>query len=162
MSRGQDGVRWTVQTTVRDYEPGNPEPVREQVADGNILTTNGAALVWGGLIGEAITAYSNANAHIGVGNGNTPETDNDTGLDGVSTHYIPMDLGFPTVVGETVTFQGTAETGDANFVWEEWSVRNAANEVSGTALNRKVQSFGEKTSSVRRTITVEITLDPEA
>jgi len=79
---------WHVRTTVRRFHADIDEyrerygqelgealffsehkPESEQVVDGNLLMTAGADLLIKGLIGTAITAYSNANAYIGVGDG---------------------------------------------------------------------------------------------
>src|SRR4051812_38395246 len=56
-----------------------PEQIAQGVAaipyevlesEGNLLVTNGVLQIWKALTGGAYTAFSNANARIGVGDGN--------------------------------------------------------------------------------------------
>lgn len=130
------------------------EPVREQVAHGNLITTNGANLIWTAMTGGAITAFNNSNSRICVGNGTTAAAVGQTDLQGGSKQRLAMDATYPQVSTNTVVFRSTAGTGDANFDWQEWGLAN--NATTGTLLNRKVENLGTKTNAVTRQITVTL------
>lgn len=103
--------------------------------------------------------FTNANARIGVGNGNTAFAAGQTDLVGASTQRRPMDVGFPDFTqGVNITrFQSTFSTADANFPWEEWGVFNAA--ATGVMLNRKVETLGTKTNAQTWQFTVDLTFN---
>src|SRR5690606_532382 len=104
-------------------------------------------------------AFNNANARIAVGDSNTPFSPAQTDLLGAATTRRPMDVGFPDFTqGSNITrFRATFGTGDANHVWEEWGVVNAAS--GGVLLNRKVESLGTKTSAQTWELTVDLTFN---
>lgn len=107
-------------------------------------------------IGTAVTAFTTANAHIGVGNSTTAFAATQTDLVGASKFRKVMDAGYPTRSGGAMTFRATFGTGDANFAWEEWGVFNAAS--AGTMMNRVVQANGTKAGTETKQVTVTITL----
>lgn len=110
------------------------------------------------LIGEAVTAFNNANAYIGVGDSNTAFAAGQTDLQAASNKTRKaMDATYPTRSTNVLTFRSTFATGDANYAWEEWAVFNASS--SGTMFSRKVESLGTKTSAQSWQITVDITLN---
>lgn len=103
------------------------------------------------------TAYTNATAHIGVGDSTTAFVATQTDLvAGANKLRKAMDATYPQVATNVLTFRSTFATGDANFAWQEWGVFNAAS--AGTMLNRKVESLGTKTSAQTWQFTVTITL----
>lgn len=102
------------------------------------------------------TAFNNAGAHIGVGNGTTAFAATQTDLAGASKSRKAMDATYPQVSAGAMTFRSTFATGDANFAWEEWAVFNAA--TGGTMMNRVVQANGTKASTETKQVTVTITL----
>ena len=108
------------------------------------------------MIGESPTPYNNANAYIGVGNGTTAFSADQTDLQGVSKLRKAMDAGYPTRATNTLTFKATFGTADANWAWNEWGIFNAA--TGGTMHNREVESLGSKTSSVTWVFQVNISL----
>lgn len=129
--------------------------------------TNAAILrIAATLIGEATTAYNNANAYIGVGNGTTAFATSQTDLVGTSIKK-GMASGYPTRTGTpatTLTFRANFGTAEANFTWNEWGIFNGSG--AGTAgptgvvmLNRKVESpnLGTKTSAEVWQLTVTVT-----
>lgn len=105
------------------------------------------------------TAYNNANAHIGVGDGNTAFNASQTDLQGTNKLRKAMEASFPDQSqGANVNrFKASFGTSEANFAWNEWGVFNAAS--SGTMQNRKVESLGTKTSAQTWEFTVDIQLN---
>lgn len=108
-------------------------------------------------IGAAVTAFNNANSHIGVGDSATAFAAGQTDLVAVTNKFRKaMDATYPSGAANVITFRSTFATGDANFAWNEWGVFNAA--AAGTMLNRKVESLGTKTSSQTWQFTVTLTV----
>lgn len=107
-------------------------------------------------IGGAGTVFSNANAHIGVGDSSTAFAASQTDLQAASNKFRKaMDATYPQIAANVLTFRATFATGDANFAWNEWAVFNASS--GGTMMNRKVESLGTKTSSQSWQFTVTLT-----
>lgn len=97
-------------------------------------------------VGAAVTAFSNANAHIGVGDSATAFAAGQTDLVAATNKMRKaMDGGYPSGAANVQTFRATFATGDANWAWNEWGIFNAA--AAGTMLNRKVESLGTKTNT---------------
>lgn len=111
--------------------------------DGNLLLNEGIAEMLALLIGGTATAFNNANAHIGVGDGTTAAVATQTGLVGTNKTYAPMDATYPQVSDNTVVFRATFDPDVGNFRWEELAIANG-NSDSSKNLNRKVQFCGEK------------------
>lgn len=101
------------------------------------------------------TFFTNANAHIGVGNDNTAYNASQTDLLGTDFRQ-GMESSYPQRSDNVLTFRALFDTGDANFAWEEWGVFNA--DTGGTMLNRVAESLGTKTSAQSWQMTVEITV----
>jgi len=106
-------------------------------------------------IGESVTPFNNANAYLGVGDGTTAFSASQTDLQGTNKVRKPMNSGYPTRSGNTVTFQATFGATEANFTWNEWGVFNAA--TGGVMLNRKLENFGTKASGTVWQFTVQLT-----
>jgi hypothetical protein len=67
-----------------------------------------------------------------------------------------MDSGYPSVSGQTVTFQATFQSTEANWAWNEFGVANSS---AGTVLlNRKVSAQGTKLAGQIWTLILTITL----
>lgn len=114
--------------------------------EGNLLVTNGLQLLEDALIGVAITAFSNANARIGVGDSSTAAAVGQTDLVAATNKLRKaMDATFPSRAGTTLSFKSSFTTGEANFAWNEWGIFNAASGAT-SMLNRKVESLGTKSS----------------
>lgn len=109
-------------------------------------------------IGEAVTAFNNANAHIGVGDSSAAFAAAQTDLQ-ASTNKLrkAMEATYPQRSTNVLTFRSLFGTGDANWAWEEWGVFNASS--GGTMLQRKVESLGTKTSAQSWQITATITIN---
>lgn len=109
------------------------------------------------VIGEAVTEFSNANAHIGVGDSATAFAATQTDLQAASNKLRKaMEATYPQRSTNVLTFRSLFATGDANFAWAEWGVFNAA--AAGTMFNRKVEALGTKTSAQSWQITVTLTV----
>lgn len=120
----------------------------------NLLLTSGATALWNRLAGlGAVTAFDATNGRLCVGSGTTPATAGQTDLQGASKTRKVFDAA-PTVSTNTFTAVTTFTTADANHAWEEAGVANAAS--GGVMLNRVVQSFGTKTSSVQWVLTASL------
>lgn len=108
------------------------------------------------LKGDALTLFNNANAHIGSGDSSSAFAAGQTDLQAATNKFRqPMEATFPTRTGAALTFKSIFAAGDANYVWNEWGVFNAA--AAGVMLNRKVEALGTKTSSQEWEFTVSLT-----
>lgn len=116
----------------------------EAYCEGNLLLNEGIQLLLDLLIGAGGTVYSNANAQLGVGDSATAESASQTDLQAATNKtWKAMNATFPSRASQTLTFQSDFLTGDANYVWNEGSIRNGA--AADKNLNRKVASLGTKT-----------------
>lgn len=157
----QDATREQVEATQAYWEKywlGNQKPYETVVIDGNLIVTAGATLLLTLLSGGAGTAFSNANARLGVGNSNTAEAVGQVDLQGASTLRKAMNATYPLISGAVITFQSTFGTSEANFSWLEVGTFNSA--AGATMLNRKVPvgGLGTKASGASWTLTETITL----
>lgn len=126
--------------------------------DYNALVDSGIINLLNGMIGVAITAFSNANARLGVGDSATAWATNQTDLQAATNKLRKgMNATYPTGTGtKTITFQSDFTTGEANWVWNEWGIFNAASGAT-SMLSRKVEGLGTKASGTW-TLTVTFTL----
>lgn len=109
-------------------------------------------------IGEAVTSFANANAHIGAGDSSTAFAATQTDLQAATNKLRKaMDATYPQRSGNVLTFRSTFATGDANWAWQEWGVFNASS--AGVMMSRKVESLGTKTSAQSWQMTVTITIN---
>jgi hypothetical protein len=126
--------------------------------EGNMLVNNGAQLLEDALIGTAITAFSNANARIGVGDSATAASASQTDLQAATNKLRKaMDATFPSRASQTLTFKSTFASADANYAWNEWAIFNAASGAT-SMLNRKVESMGTKSAGQTWVHTATFTL----
>ncbi len=137
---------------------GQPLPA-ESVIEGNILLSEGIGELWDLVCGlGSPTAFSNANAYIGVGDSTTAESAAHTDLQAASNKtYKAMSATYPQRSGTTVTFQSAFASGDANYAWQEFTVSNASSG-TGKNLNRKVSNQGSKVAGQVWTIQLQITI----
>ena len=166
-------VRWQAKWKVEKYhgevtqamiDRGEVQPYEVIEREGNLLMYGGASALWDLLIGAGnVTAFNNANAHIGVGDSNTAAAATQTDLQAATNKVRKaMESGYPshtdgtTSGSEDIEFRSVFGTGDANFDGEEWGVFNASS--GGRMLNRKVESLGTKTSAATWTFTVTLSL----
>ena len=167
VTKDHDPVMWRCRMRLSkwfDLQGEYPEPGRApdsaEEYEGNILTTVGAGDLWKGLTGGSLTVFSNANAYIGVGDGNgsVPTVNaSDTDLTATTNKLrVAMDSTFPTLSTNTAVFQSTYGTSQANFAWNEWGVFNASS--SGDMLNHKGQALGTKVNTASWQLKVTLSL----
>lgn len=124
------------------------------------LMTAGMNQMLGLAIGEAITAFNNANAYLGVGGGTgatTAVANTQTDLQGASKARKAMDATYPTRAGNVLTFRATFGTADANYTWDEFAFFNAA--TAGVMLARAVSAaFYVKNSNASTVFTATETV----
>lgn len=129
----------------------------------NLLLNEGMDLMLSLLTGQGGTTFANATAQIGVGDSTTAAARTQTDLQAVTNKsWKGMESGFPTAPaendatnGRSTKFKAAWGTGDGNFAWQEWSVRNDA--TNDKNLNRKVESLGTKDGGTW-TLEVEISI----
>ncbi len=131
----------------------------ESVIDGNILLAEGIGELLDLLCGlGSPTAFSNANARIGVGDSSTAESAAHTGLQAASNKaYAAMESGYPQRSGTTVTFRSVFGSAAGNFSWQEFTVVNAASD-TGKNLNRKVSNQGSKVAGQTWTCDISVSI----
>lgn len=169
MSTLVEPIRWKCDTRLEKFDTPEGQDIAGlapyEVVDqpGNLLLYGGASILWEKLIGGTGTVFSNANAHIGVGDSSTAEAATQTDLVAATNKLrMAMDATFPThtdattVGAEAIVFKSTFGTSDANFAWNEYGIFNAS--TAGRMLNRKVASLGTKTSAGTWVLTVTLSL----
>jgi hypothetical protein len=162
-------ITWHCHTTLRKFR-GDSIDVADLLdvveIDGNMLMLGGASALWDFLVGSTAAGqpFNNANAFIGVGDSSTAEANTQTDLVATTNKVRKaMDATFPTHTDGTTgtanqaVFQSTFGTADANFVWAEWGIFNAA--TAGRMLNRKVSALGTKTSAATWTLALTLSLN---
>lgn len=168
MAQAGEVIRWRCRTLLRKYADdaaflaGDPYEVLD--IDGNLLLYGGASALWHRLTGgTSVTAFSNANAHIGVGDSATAAAATQTDLQAATNKLRKaMDSTYPqhtdatTAGAQTVTFRATFGSAEANFAWAEWGIFNASS--SGRMLNRKVEALGTKASGSTWQLTLSLSL----
>jgi len=123
----------------------------------NIFVNAGLAEVWNLVTAQGGTAFSNANARLGVGNSNAAPAVGQTDLQGGSTLRKAMNVGFPNApVNGLEQWQSDFTAAEANFAWEEFAVFNAA--AAGTMMNRSISAQGTKTAGQTWRLTYSFTL----
>ena len=121
------------------------------------LTNAGRDFIATDIIGESVTEFNAAGAHLGVGDSSTAFVATQTDLQAASNKFRrPMEATYPTRSVNVLTFRSLFATGEANFAWAEWGVFNAVS--AGTMLSRKVEALGTKTSAQSWQLTATITV----
>jgi len=135
------------------YDQFKPYEVIE--GEGNCLLNVGIDEMWDLIVGDSTNHFSNAAATIGVGDSATAAVATQTDLQAVTNKtYKGMETGYPTSTTQKATFKASFGTSEANYVWNEWVVKQAT---STKCLNRKVESLGTKSTGTW-TLEVSITL----
>lgn len=129
----------------------------KKTVSGNVFLNEGINYMWRLVCGELnLTPFNSENAHIGVGDGTTAESPEQTGLTGSNKYYKKVDSGYPIFGSEQkAVFRATFGSGEANFTWNEWTVANGAGD-QFVNLNRKVENLGTKTSGSTWIIEIEL------
>lgn len=149
-------VKWMITKYLNDEDRKNNRPYAVEKFKSNMLLSEGINEMLDLLIGAAATAYSNANAELGVGNSSAATATSQTDLQGGSTKWKGMEATYPQVSGRTVTFKSEFGSTEANFLWHEFSVRNGSS--ADKNLNRRVTNKGTKASGETWTLTLTITI----
>ena len=137
---------WHVGLKLTKYRVGATRPYEIIRRRGNLLLNEGINALWTLVCGGAETAYTNANARLGVGDSATAALATQTGLLGTAA-YAGMDGGFPTYgTLQKAVFQSSFADAVANFTWNEWSLDNG--NAANKNLNRKVENLGTKASGI--------------
>ena len=122
------------------------------------LTDAGRDHIAKDLIGEAVTAFDNANANLGVGDSVTAFAKSQTDLQAATNKLRKaMEATYPQRTVNVLDFRSLFGTADANWAWEEWGTFNAA--AADTMLNRKVESLGTKAVTQSWQLTASITVN---
>ncbi len=130
-------------------------PVEVIEGEGNCLLNSGIDEMWNLVTGDSANHFTNAAAQIGVGDSNTAATATQTDLQAATNKtYKGMESGYPTSTTQKATFKASFGSGDANYAWNEWVVKQSS---SAVCLNRKVESLGTKSGGTW-TLEVNITL----
>jgi hypothetical protein len=123
----------------------------------NLLLNEGIGAMLLLLTGGSATPFNNLNTQLGVGDSSTAEVATQTGLQATTNkQYIPMQVGYPTITGQTITFQSVFTGSYGNFAWNEFTVANG-NSDAAINLNRKVATQGVKSAGMIWTLTLGIT-----
>lgn len=125
----------------------------------NQLVNVGLTAVWNLVTNQnAVTAFSNANANIGVGDSTAAFALTQTDLQAASNKLrVAMDASFPnTPVLGVEQWRSTFTSAQANYAWQEFAIFNA--NAAGTMLNRALSVQGTKTSGQSWQILYQITL----
>jgi hypothetical protein len=160
--REGDHGRWRADVRVDKYlgddRTLHPNPYDTVVVeDCNLIVTNGANIMLNALIVAASPLWNATNARIGVGDSATAATAADTDLNAATNKLRVVVNSIPTVTTNVLTAVATFTTGQANWVWNEWGLFNAASGAT-SMLNHAVTNLGTKTSASAWTITVTITI----
>lgn len=131
-----------------------PEPF-DVIEFPNLVVNVGGALILDKFIGAAGTVFSNANAHIGIGNGTTAPAVGQTDLQGASKTRKAMEATFPSRAGQVMTFKSVFGTGDANYAWEEIALFNAS--TAGDMFSRSLVT-NPFTKTAALSVTAQYTL----
>lgn len=146
--------RFTVRKFWADDDLTRATPYEVLEGD-NLLLTAGANALFNRLAGlGAVTAFDASNGRLCVGDGTASAAIGQTDLQGTNKTRKLFDAA-PTISSGSFTAVSTFTTSDANHAWNECGVANASS--GGVLLNRTVQGFGTKTSSVQWILTANLT-----
>ena len=135
------------------------KPYEVLEGEDNCLLNSGIDEIWDlvtGAVSGATHIFDNTAAQIGVGDSSTGADATQTDLQAaVNKSYKGMEGGFPTSATQKITLKASWGSGDGNFVWAEWVVKQST---SAKCINRKVAAMGTKASGSTWTLEVTITL----
>lgn len=121
------------------------------------LTTAGRDHISGLILGEALTAFNNANAYLGVGDSSTAFAVGQADLQAATNKVrVGMMVTFPSRAVNVLSFKSSFGSAVANYTWSEWGVFNAS--TGGVMLSRKVDALGVKAAGSTWELTATLTL----
>ena len=123
----------------------------------NIFLTTGINEIWKLVTGQSANTYTNAQAQIGIGDSATAAAAGQTDLQAATNKtYKAMAASYPSVPSAgAVQFQAVFASADANYVWNEFVVRQLTSLV---CIDRGVSSMGTKASGTTWTVTVTLSI----
>lgn len=124
----------------------------------NIFVNVGLAAVWNLVTAQGGTAFSNANARLGVGDSNAAPAVAQTDLQAASNKLRKaMNATYPVApVNGLEQWQSDFTGAEANFSWQEFAIFDAG--AAGTMMNRSISNQGTKTSGQTWRLTYSFTL----
>jgi len=139
---------------------GESKPYAVDETEHNCFLVEGMNYMWRLILGESgLTPFNAANAHIGVGDGTTAESETQTGLQGSNKYYKGMASGYPQGPSQAgdkkAVFRAVFGADEANFAWNEVTVANGNSDAAVNML-RIVASKGTKSSGEEWTAEVEV------
>ena len=150
-------TKWTLRKYADEKDFQNNKPFDVAEIDGNLMLNEGIGEHIDLLCGIGGTAFSNANAYIGVGDSDTEAAATQTALQAATNKaYAAMETSYPSRTNQTVTFRSVFAANVANYAWKEFTIINAATD-TGKNLNRKVSDQGTKTTGQIWTVDLAIT-----
>lgn len=129
----------------------------ETVEAHNIFLTVGCNEIWALVTGQSVNTFSNSSATIGIGDSSAAAVAGQVDLmAATNTSYKPMTAGYPTLPSAgSVQFQAIFGSADANFVWNEFVIRQAGSLI---CIDRGVQALGTKAAGTKWTATVTLSI----
>jgi len=150
-------TKFTIRKFANEEAYKKNQPYEVSVDEGNIGLNEGIRELWDLACGlGSPTPYDSTNAQTGVGDGTEAEDPSQTDLTGTNKTYKGMDSGYPQRSNQTVAFRSTYGSGEANYSWNEFIVRNGA--TAAKDLIRKRSNQGTKASGQTWELTIEITM----
>lgn len=121
------------------------------------LTNAGRDFIAQAIMNDTPTFFTNANAKLGVGDSTTVFAATQTDLQAATNKLRKaMEATYPTRATNVLTLRSVFGDTEANWVWNEWGVFNAA--TAGAMLSRKVEALGTKASGTwALTVTLTVT-----
>jgi hypothetical protein len=156
--KARDSIGFHAMWTIEKKWPWEKRPYETMIFPHNLALNEGLNALFTLVCGGAETAFSNANANIGVGDSNTAAAATQTGLQATTNKlYKGMEASYPTYgSSQKLTFRSKFASAEANFTWNEITVANG-NSDAAKNLNRKVQPMGTKVSPAEWYANLEIT-----
>ena len=123
----------------------------------NIFLTVGINEIWKLATGQSTATFTNATATIGIGDSATAAAAGQTDLQAATNKtYKAMAATYPTVPSAgAVQFQSVFASADANYVWNEFVVRQGTSLI---CIDRGVQAMGTKASGTSWTATITLSM----
>jgi hypothetical protein len=123
----------------------------------NLFLTAGINELWSLVTGQSANTFTNAQTKIGIGDSSTAAAAGQTDLQAATNKtYKAMNGSFPSVpAAGAVQFQATFASADANYVWNEFVVKQ---NTSGICIDRGVVSLGTKVAGTSWNVTVTLTI----
>lgn len=124
---------------------------------GNKLLDEGVNAMWKLIAGLGGTPFNTANSYIGVGDGTTAASGEQTGLQGASKLYKAVDPTYPQINAQTITYRATYGPDEAAYSWDEFTIANGDSD-SAINLCRKVENHSTKPLVDTWVVSLSITL----